>query len=206
MRHDTDIGVSALLLDSERFHVQPGNTAWNDAITKKHNLVYDIGRELFPDALIIYFGRGIHRVAYGNGWGQHGYYTLQEKGDVYSCALYRVPEIGYMRETFRRTYELAKAHGCDVVVPTVALAAGYRRKVDRLHEWTFDWDYDLVYSWKLGAELNHPWFGARPQRFAPWNAAKVVKLYPAPFYRGTPHWAKHFVAYVRGAHVIQELP
>ncbi len=205
-RYNCDIELTALLLDSERFNTQPGQKSWNDAITRKHNEIYDIGREVFPKAMIIPYGRGIQRVAYGSGWDQFNYSTLEEKGDCYSCALYCVPEIERMRETFRRTYQLAKAHGSDVVVPYVALGCGYRRQADKFQEWNSDWDYDVVYSWLLGAEINHPWFAARSDRYAPWNAAKVVKFYPGPFSENTPSWGKHFVAYVRGANMVRRLP
>jgi hypothetical protein len=92
------------------------------------------------------------------------------------------------------------------VTTWIALASGYRRKVDKYHEFSRDWDYDLIYSWKLGAEVNCPWFGepVRHERFAPWNMAKIAIFYPEPM--GPPRWGKHFVAYVRGAHLIKSLP
>ena len=93
------------------------------------------------------------------------------------------------------------------VTPWIALASGYRRQTDKYHEFSIDWDYDLIYSWQLGAEINHPWFGAPEQveRFAPWQKAKIAVFYPEPFGR-SPHWGKHFVAYVRGAHLVKSLP
>ena len=39
----------------------------------------------------------------------------------------------------------------------------------------------------------------------PWNKAKIAVFYPEPFGR-SPHWGQHFVAYVRGANGIKELP
>ncbi len=205
-RHDCNVELTAVMLDTECFHIRENDKLWNDSITRKHNLIYDISKKVFPEAMVIRYGRGIQRVNYGTGWDHFKYYTFAEKGDCFSCALYRVPEIGQMRETFRRTFELAKLHGSEIVVPTVALGAGYRRKVEKYQEWQSDWDFDPVYSWSLGAELNHPWFAARPQRYAPWGAAKYVKFYPAPFNEKTPSWIKHFIAYVRGANMVKELP
>lgn len=94
------------------------------------------------------------------------------------------------------------------VTPWVALASGYRRSVESFHEWSYDWDYDLVYSWMLGAEISHPWFGqpVRHARFAPWDRATIAIFYPHPFAEKSPLWGKHFVAYVRGAHLIRKLP
>jgi hypothetical protein len=203
---DADIRVTALLLDSERLYVKPGDAAWNAAITAKYDLIHEIGKEFFPGARIEWYGRGVEESAHESGWSPFPWNTFENKAETFSCSLYRVPEIGVMRETFRRTYELARKHGVSEVTPWVALASGYRRQVDKFQEWDVDWDYDLVYSWMLGAELNQPWYGQRPERFAPWNAAKVVVFYPAPFNTKTPQWGKHFVAYVRGASGMKSLP
>ena len=63
-----------------------------------------------------------------------------------------------------------------VVTPWIALASGYRRQTDKYHEWSHDWNYDLIYSWQLGVELNNAWYGVpeRAGRFAPWNKAKIA--------------------------------
>lgn len=203
---DAEIRVTAILLDSERLYVKPGDAAWNAAITAKYDLIHEIGKELFPEARIEWYGRGVEESANESGWSPYPWNTFENKAATFSCSLYRVAEIGVMRETFRRTHALARQHGVSEVTPWVALASGYRRQVDKFHEWDVDWDYDLVYSWMLGAELNQPWYGQRPERFAPWNAAKVVVFYPAPFNPKTPQWGKHFVAYVRGANGVKSLP
>jgi hypothetical protein len=109
-------------------------------------------------------------------------------------------------------------------VPWIALGCGYRRAiascVSRGPECsaTFDttWNYDQVYSWMLGAELNSPFYAAHPDVWAPWDKAPAVLLYPGPFdYRGvavagnateppTTSMMAHFVAYVKGAANITE--
>jgi hypothetical protein len=57
----------------------------------------------------------------------------------------------------------------------------------------FDWDYDLMISYRLGEELNKSTIGSLYSR------AKIAVFYPAPFDRRNPAWTKHFVAYVNGA-------
>ena len=153
------------------------------------------------------FQSAIHPGASATGWSQTRYFTLKEKGKSFGCSLYRVPEIGYTRETYRRTAQNAEVHKCDEVTPWIALASGYRRQPDKFHDWSLDWNYDLVYSWQLGREVNHSWFGVpeRAERFAPWNKARIAIFYPEPFGR-SPHWGRHFVAYVHGANGIKELP
>jgi len=205
-RYQTDIKISAVLFDTERFNIKPGNETWNRAITAKYDAFYDIARALLPAARIEWYGRGVYHSASGFSWSRSSRFTFEEKAETFCCRLYCVPELGYTLETFRQTYRLARSYGVDEVTPWIALGAGYRRRTDRFHEWHWDWDYDLVYSWLLGANLNRAWYAQRPESFAPWDAAKVVVFYPRPFNPHTPAWAKHFVAYVRGATRIEELP
>ncbi|MEK6674621.1 MAG: hypothetical protein AABZ47_03080 [Planctomycetota bacterium] len=200
------IEVTALLFDSERLYARPNDAEWNKAITQKYDAFYDIGKRVFPNARIEWYGRGIQRTAHSSGWSSYGWNTFDNKADSFSCSLYRVAETDTMRESFRRTVELAKKSGKEDVTPWVALGSGYKPHARKFQEWTSDWDYDLIHSWTIGAEINDPRYGAEPERYAPWNAAKVVVFYPQPFDPRTPSWAKHFVAYVRGANGIEALP
>jgi hypothetical protein len=207
-RHGAEIAVTAILFDSEHFHVKPGDAAWNSAITAKYDAATHVVRGIFPKVRIEWYARGaMQPSASPTGWSESTYFTLDEKADTFGCSLYQVPEIGYTREIFRRTAANASEHGCDEVTPWIALASGYRRQTDKYHEFSLEWNYDLIYSWQLGAEVNHAWFGApeRHERFAPWNKAKTAIFYPEPFGRST-HWPEHFVAYVRGAQLIKTLP
>lgn len=207
-RHATTIAVSAILFDSERFDTRVDNVAWNKAITDKYNACFDIVQKLFPKVHVEWYARGaIQPGASATGWNQTTCFALDEKGESFGCSLYQVPEIGYTREIFRRTAQNAAKHACQTVTPWIALASGYRRQTEKYHEWSIDWNYDLIYSWQLGLEINTDWYGVpeRADRFAPWNKAKIAIFYPEPFGR-SPHWGQHFVAYVRGANGIKELP
>ncbi len=206
-KHKSDIRVTAILFDSERFHVKPDDAKWNAAITQKYNAAYDIVREFFPKARIEWYARGaIQPGASATGWSQASYFALDEKGQAFGCSLYQVPEIGYTRDIFRRTAQNAAKHGSDEVTPWIALASGYRRQTDKYHEFSLNWEYDLIYSWQLGRELNNSWFGVpeRAERFAPWNKAKIAIFYPEPFGR-SKYWGQHFVAYVRGANGLKRI-
>lgn len=203
-----DVRVSALLLDSERFKVRKDDKAWNDAIRAKHTAFAELVRSHFPDARIEWYSRGaVGPSAAETGWSQAPHMALGEPGDSFAISLYRVPEIQTSREAFRRTVANADKHGIEDVTPWVALASGYRRTIGDMSTWSFEWNYDLMYSWQLGAEINHPWFSApvRHERFGPWNRAKVVVFYPEPFGRAQ-NWGTHFVAYVRGAQLVRVLP
>jgi hypothetical protein len=212
-RHRRDVKLSAVLLDTERFSLKPGDSpaarSWNRAITEKHNLIYDLTRKMLPDVHIDWYNRGqIGHRAGGDGWRQFPYFTLEERGETFSCSLYTLPEFYRMREVFRRTLASAQQHGVKEVTPWIALGAGYQRRFGDKFEWVFDWDFDPVYSWQMGAELNRSWFSDSKQvkRFAPWDAARIAVFYPSPFDPRTPAGMKHFIAYVRGAHLIEKLP
>jgi len=201
----TDVQMSALLLDHERFKVREDDPVWNQAITDKLTATYDTARSVFPEARIEWWGRGGFRPV-PSGWSHSPYSTLEEPGESYACALYRVPEAETSREAFRRTYALAQEHGVSQVNPWVALAAGVRPGDDTFSDWLQDWDYDVQHSWRIGAELNDPFYASNPELYAPWDGAEVVTFYPGAFNFRTPAWGKHFVAYVRGANGIGELP
>ena len=207
-RFEADVAVTCVLFDSERFHVKRDDNVWNETLTAKYDAVYKIARETFLTARIEWYGRGaIQPGASSTGWSESTLFRLDEYGESFGCSLYRVPEIETTRETFRRTAENAARHDCAEVTPWIALASGYRRQTDTFHEWSLDWNYDLIYSWQLGAEINRSWYGVpeRAERFAPWHKAKIAVFYPEPFGR-SPHWGRHFVAYVRGAQGIKSLP
>jgi hypothetical protein len=202
-KYGTDIKVGAVLLDSERFNRMDGNSEaanrWNDGMREDLDAIHIRATKYFGGARIEWFVRGIGPADSVDGWANSTYWTGKEIKAPMSCALYRVPEIEGTRETFRRTCKLADKLEIEDVTPWVALASGWRRHPTKLQYWSTDWDYDIIYSYLIGAELNIKWYGNRPERFAPYNRAKVVVFYPPPFDKRTPNYAKHFIAYVRGA-------
>lgn len=205
------VDVGAVLLDSERFHCRdpgaPGAAEWNAAIRAKHDAFYDLCKSVFPEARVIWYGFGATGPASSeSGWSRATYYDLAGKNDGWSTSLYYGPEIDTQRQQVRRTVADAEQHGVREVIPFVTLGCGYKRQVDGPEwAWTFVWNYDLVYSWQLGRELNVGWYGERPQRYAPYQAVPVVCFYPGPFDPRAPYWPIHFIAYVRGANDIKRI-
>ena len=59
---NTEIPMTALIFDSELFIIkspnEPGYQEWNAAITTKYDAFYTIGKSIFPEARIEWFGRG----------------------------------------------------------------------------------------------------------------------------------------------------
>lgn len=194
------VNVSALLLDSERFYIRPNDPKWNNAIQELLDSIHRKAAVVFPDSRIEWYGRGIHRVPRGSGWEKTPIWTGKEITPALSCSLYTIPEIEKTRETFRRTCKLADEMNIKEVTPWIALASGYRPVLTKKPSMDLDWDYDLIYSYQIGAELNVNWYARQSSEwYAPYDHAKVVVFYPAPFNRKSPAWGKHFVAYVRGA-------
>ena len=65
----------------------------------------------------------------------------------------------------------------------MALGAGFVRDMAFWH-WDYTYDFPVIFSWKLGQELNQGWFSAdwrRRTRFADWRRAQEVVIYPSPF-------------------------
>lgn len=204
-KYGSDVKISAILLTCERFIISEGNNQWNEAIRKNLDTIHIKTRSIFPKARIEWYGRGIAVSASSEGWSKTRIWTGREIKAPLSCSLYSIPEIERMRETFRRTAKLADQMDISDVTPSVALAAGYRRALKKTRYFDRDWPYDIIYSYSIGAELNAKWYGDRPERFAPYKMAKVIVFYPAPFAKRTPDWARHFIAYVRGATGVREL-
>lgn len=211
-RQNADVAVTAILLDSERFRVkpasEPGAAEWNAAIRAKHDAVYDIAKQVYPGVRVVWYGFGaVQPGATDSGWAPAPWHDLQEKTDCFSPSLYRLPDQTGTRETFERTAAEARKRNVKDVVPWVALASGYKPEPKApWGKWQDNWDYDVFHSWQAGRELNNAWFAQRPEAFAPYDLAPVVCLYPRPFDTRTPGWGRHFVAYVRGANGIEELP
>jgi hypothetical protein len=203
-KYGTDVQVSMIKMDCERFYERPNNNAWNEAIREALDVIHSKALDIFPMAKVQWYGRGIRRPD-GVGWLKTPYFTGKEIKSPLSCSLYSVPEQEAMRETYRRTCELADKLEIETVTPYVALGCGYKRGLIKKLYWEMEWDYDIIYSYQIGAELNIKWYGENSGRYAPYNRTEYIMLYPPPFDERAKFWLKHFVAYVRGATGVKEL-
>jgi hypothetical protein len=226
------VRVSALLLDSEKLQGWGAsgrdNVTIKAAITRKHNLMYNASKAVFPDATVEQYDKGtiedekgMSKTGTSEAWAPWSVYTLDEQGDSFATSLYSVPEIGQTRQQYRLTVQNAVAHNVSSVTPWIALGSGYRRGITNTslgsNYWDSAWDYGYEYSWILGAEINQPFYAKNPVKFAPWDYAKRAVFYPSVFEQAmtvpvvTPHGNStliflHFLAYVRGAAGVPELP
>jgi len=198
--YGSDVAVGAVLLDCERFEAKAGDPAWNKGMREALDAIHRKAQEVFPDATIIWYGRGMIQHPRKDTWHKTRYWTGEEIKSPLTCSLYGVPEIERMRAVFRKTVELADQKGISQVIPYVALASGYERGPTG-HTWRFDWQYDPKLSLQMGAELNDPLYSQDPQKYAPYDRAGIIVFYPRPFDKRTPDWGRHFIAYVKGATV-----
>jgi len=212
--YNSNIKIGAILLDSELFRYKPDTdpeaSTWNAAITEKYQAIETIVKTHFPGTRIEWYGRGQwHPCDTDWCFNTHMPIDFSSPGDSANTALYRMGDFRLMREQFTRAVEYAKPYGVTAVNPWIALGSGYMEWDIETNtpepKWSNNWNYELINSWKMGGRIDNPWYGNRPERFGPWNACKVVMFYPEPFGR-THDWGRHFVAYVRGAHNIKELP
>lgn len=193
------VKITCVFMDVERFFVrdesEPGAEEWNTALDEKYNVIYDVVKAALPDVRVEWYGRAIS-----------GLFTLREKGDSFSVVLYHVNERDTTRRTYWRAYREAVLHNVSEVTAWVALGTAYLRLPDGQKVWSFENIYDVSISWQLGAEINDPWYSDRASQFAPYHAAKYVIFWPTAFDDRVADWGRHFVAYVRGAHGITEIP
>eukprot|EP01050_Picozoa_sp_SAG11_P007000 SAG11_NODE_569_length_8458_cov_5.574231_3_plen_191_part_00 len=163
----SDVAVGAVLLDSEKLSTSwKGNTTMQAALTRKHNLMYDAGKGVFPQAVVEQYSRGsvvdekgMAHTASPLPFAVWPVYTLaaDERSDGFATSLYSIPEVGQTRAQFRATAANARAHNVSSVTPWLALGQGYRRSVPAgTNYWAAAWDYGYEYSWLLGREIADP--------------------------------------------------
>lgn len=189
------VTVGAVLLNCERYDFRTSNSPeLNNAIIRKYDAIYSLAKRHFPEAVVEWYRRGgVNKVEQPPDWHvkwlQYPRFSGRERGDTFSCQLYRVPELAYEREALERTAGNAAAAGVPMNV-WLSLGAGYRRALtSRTGErYDIDWDYDPVHSWMIGFELHR-----RP------NVPQAIIFYPGAFDPRVTQWGKHFAAYVRGA-------
>lgn len=182
---DLNVSMGGILFDQERwcadcYHylniTNVSEPVYRAAITRKNNLFYTAALQCSPGIHIEMYDRGA--VGRGSGPGEEvertgwrtpgGYYTIDPDelpgpAGAFGVALYTLSEVGLTRESFNRTAKLARLHGVPAVTPWLSLGAAYRRNFclhDCSSPMTYDenWNYDLAYSWMIGAEVNDPWY------------------------------------------------
>jgi hypothetical protein len=194
--------IEAFLFDYEAFRYVEGDEEVNDAIIEKLDLYRQRVEQAFPNARQIWCGLG---AAYPGtrGWVPVPYYPPGWLGGrVFSIEWYATWDLPIYRQCTRRVTANARQSGVDEVFVCACLAAGYRPTRQMNYVFDSQYEYDSSFSYKLGREINHPWFAKYPDFYAPYDEVDGVFFYPSGF-RSLPgypeRWLRHFVAYVEGA-------
>lgn len=207
VKYNAHIKIGAFLLDSERFVRNDRDSVWNQAIVAKYNIFNHTLKQYFPDTRLEWYGCGIVSAPSISGWSNRPWHQIPgETLERLSNEMYTVWEPDRWRTSFRKTCELSDSLGLREVTPWVALGCGHERVLDnRFHAWNYDVRYPLIYSWMLGGELNHPWYGTLPERFLDNTRIKAVCFYPGIGDKHVPKSWEHFISYCRGAAIIRKL-
>ncbi len=195
-RYGSNVAVSALLLDSERFTRRTDDPVWNQAMTEALDAIHAEAVEIFPDATIVWYGRGMALTGTRVKPHLSSYWTGDEQTQVLSCELYTVPDIERMRLVFSATCEYGVTKRLSRVIPYLALGAGFEVSGSG-RTWRSDWPYEIEYSRVIGAELNLE--GQDVASTYPLSIAEAIVFFPPPFRATTTEWPRHFAAYVVGA-------
>eukprot|EP01051_Picozoa_sp_SAG22_P006308 SAG22_NODE_407_length_10957_cov_5.081691_1_plen_489_part_00 len=202
----TNVTIGGVLLDCEVFLIDQSNQTMQVALTRKHDLVYNVSRMFCHESdncTVQQYNRGTQgyqmtldhdRIPTSvEHWP--GYARCDPKtgfrgglGDTYGTSLYTLPEYEGTRLHYRQT--VAEQMRCESVgirhvTPWLWIGGGYRRVVvpGRPGAASGDmlWDYSLAYSWMIGREIADPFYSTFPDRYAPWSRAQAVVLFPNPF-------------------------
>eukprot|EP01043_Picozoa_sp_COSAG02_P074243 COSAG02_NODE_14778_length_1237_cov_1.250439_2_plen_281_part_01 len=174
-----NVTISAVLLDSERFHPSKANETESAAVDERHNAVYNASKAQFPEARVEYYDRGGFQLD-GVGTGAFigdSWFSHNELGDSYSLPMYSVGDLGYSRQAFALTAAAATAANVSDVTPWVLLGGGVVPNL-QLQTFRFFWEYPLMNSWQIGRDINQPCpFAAR---LGGLSRARVAVLWPSP--------------------------
>lgn len=183
------------------------NTRDDDGVSldAKTNLLLSIFKEVFPNTDHILYDRGgINFANIDNGWtdNEDGPTSLREPGDYYCCNLYNLSEVYLMEEVVRRNIAAAKARNVSRVIPWVALGGcGVLDKLSWI-QWdaqSFNRDYPLDHSYRMGAAINQGWLGQRPQRFFDNTMIPFSLFWPTPL--TCAKGPDHYLSYSNGANL-----
>ena len=214
-RLGSNVSVTAVLLDAERWTVKHDNASWNAAVTRKHTLMYNATTMVFPSAVLEWYDRGGYMYdGMGTGFmAPSPYFALDEPGATFSTSLYGLGQVGYTRAQYAQTVALTANHSVTTVTPWVALGCGMAPTF-QLQGFSMNYSYPLINSWMIGRDVNIP--GPFPQRIVGCDGgfghAPRVAMYPAVLsgegavVGDTTQILQHFVAYVLGANCLQMLP
>ncbi len=197
-KYGSNVKVSALLMNAERFSPRRHDPDWNKAMARALDDIHKEAIKLFPDARIEWYSRGMGGYTIESLSKWYSYFTGKETYiPTLSYTHYGVPDPDFMQERFLQTCELADTLDVKEVTPWLGLAWGRKRDPNG-RVWFDAWDYDVKYSYYAGKKLNELGKTERPEDYPPYHRVGVVVIY-TPFASNIPEFGKHFIEYCKGA-------
>ena len=209
-----DRPVKYITLDYECFERSDDPTI-NAAIIKRLLEYQHIIKQTFPDPTIIWEQQGEIRLQPTLGWEERPHFPARIYGLLgpFSCSPQCNWDIMSFRESIRRTTNLADQYNVNdvYVIMSLGYTAGIKKTHQEFHSYNFNagYEYDPQISWRLGAELNDPWYANSPEIIpgkplirTPYERVKGVLFEPSPL-RSDDVRLRHFIEYVKGANGIE---
>ena len=163
------------------------NDQWNEGMKSLLDMTHQTAAQVFPNARIEWYGRGIQWDKVTQNWtGKERYIPSL------SCSLYSIPKPTDMDRWFQKTCQLADKLDVEEITPWVSLGSGYQYSKGQKLWWDPDWQYDPKYAYQIGLKLNSL---TDPN----YSRVKVIVFYPEPFNAQAQYWWKHYIEYCRGA-------
>lgn len=191
------LSPSEVFLDCELYAAKPDtpeNAAWNDALTARYGVMYELFKTAFPSARVHWFRFGSKNLGiWADAPVEPSWFTGREVSDSYSCGLYAMTMPYMMARELRLTIEAA---GERPVFAWICLGSDESA-------WHFDSysyrpcpNYPLDISWTWGLIATR----------GPMDKATFV-LYPSLWYPWGDYgcMTRHFVAFCRGVERIRQL-
>ncbi|MHC4525900.1 MAG: hypothetical protein ACYSU8_10265 [Planctomycetota bacterium] len=119
-KYGSDVKISAILLDCERFSPRKHDLNWNKKMAKALDDIHTEALKLFPGARVEWYMRGMggYTAASLSKW--YSYFTTLEKNiPSLSYSHYVVSDPEFMQQVFRKTCELADSLAVQEVTPWV---------------------------------------------------------------------------------------
>jgi len=189
-----EVEISCIMLDSERYarnwsQESEAQRENNKAIQQNLDVIHTIAVALFPNAKIIWYGRGMQMNHETGIWRSSSHWTQKEITQVMTCSLYTLDEMPQMVRILEKTIEEGKRLGIHEVSPYISLGASYQY-IDGKLVFVFEYKYDPGFSKDMGIRVHRDW-----------KSVKTPVFYPGPFDPRVPDWGLHFIEYVTGANL-----
>lgn len=200
---EAGLKIDFVQFDSEKFKIRADDPEHNQHMVNRYDMFYDVAKEYFNCPVEWYACGGTLKGRYKEGNSNYPHHLKEQKKDAISAPFYMPHETDRMLESIKLNADRCAEWGVENFNIWIALGAGYTRLTTGGHKWNPVFDYPLEASWTMGLHLNNPWFLGKLDKYEGYDKIGQPMFYPQPL--KSDIWLKHFIAYVRGAHVKRDI-